>query len=81
MQLISKILKRKEGYILLIVALLSFYFYNSSTSSEKFNSLETFYSQELSWNSCYDYFECSTLKVPIDYESIETGSLDRKSVV
>lgn len=76
MQLISKILKSKEGYILLIVALLSFYFYNSSTSSEKFNSLETFYSQELSWNSCYDYFECSTLKVPIDYESIETGSFD-----
>ena len=39
--------------------------------SEESNwTLEKFYSQELNWQECYEDFECSSFKVPVNYQEI-----------
>lgn len=45
-----------------------------STHDEKYNNLNDYYKQTLSWSTCYDYFDCAELDVPIDYEKISTGT-------
>ena len=39
-----------------------------------YNNLDDYYQQKLSWDLCYDNFECTELAVPIDYEKISTGT-------
>lgn len=69
---VEKILRR-EGIILLVVALASFFFYHN-ISGKKFITLDDYYAQEISWSKCYDTFQCATYKVPIDYSAPEAGS-------
>ena len=33
-------------------------------------ALEDYYSQDLNWRECYDGFECSSFKVPVDYDNL-----------
>ena len=39
-----------------------------------FKSLSDYQRQVLHWSSCYDAFECSSIKVPINYSDMTTGS-------
>ena len=39
-----------------------------------FKSLSNYQRQVLHWSSCYDVFECSSIKIPIDYSDMTTGS-------
>ena len=41
-------------------------------------TLEDYKSQELNWRSCYDGFECSSFKVPVDYTKIDNQSFTLK---
>ena len=34
--------------------------------------LNKYQHQSLRWNSCYDSFQCTTLRVPVDYENIDS---------
>jgi len=47
--------------------------YTASNNSD-YNNLDDYYTQELTWSTCYDNFECAELAVPIDYEKISTGT-------
>jgi pimeloyl-ACP methyl ester carboxylesterase len=63
---------RKTSFLLLSILLLTSC---SSTSKQAFpeatNDLST-----LNWSSCYDTFQCATLKVPIDYTNASLGQFD-----
>ncbi len=37
-------------------------------------TLEDYKSQGLDWRDCYDGYECSSFRVPIDYENIDDFS-------
>jgi hypothetical protein len=37
-------------------------------------TLEDYKSQELNWKDCYDGYECSSFKVPVDYEKVDNHS-------
>jgi pimeloyl-ACP methyl ester carboxylesterase len=41
---------------------------------EKFSALAEYEQQKLDWSSCYDYFDCTELRVPIDYEDLSVGT-------
>jgi len=41
-------------------------------------TLDDYKSQELNWRSCYDGFECSSFKVPVDYTKIDNQSFTLK---
>ncbi len=50
---------------------------NYTTShSRHFNKLGDYYKQELDWYRCYENFDCTTFKVPIDYARITTGAFE-----
>jgi pimeloyl-ACP methyl ester carboxylesterase len=63
---------RKTPFLLLSILLLTSC---SSTTKQAFpeatNDLST-----LNWSSCYDTFQCATLKVPIDYTNASLGQFD-----
>ena len=63
---------RKTSFLLLSILLLTSC---SSTTKQVFpeatNDLST-----LNWSSCYDTFQCATLKVPIDYTNASLGQFD-----
>ena len=63
---------RKTSFLLLSILLLTSC---SSTTKQAFpeatNDLST-----LNWSSCYDTFQCATLKVPIDYTNASLGQFD-----
>jgi len=63
---------RKISFLLLSILLLTSC---SSTTKQAFpeatNDLST-----LNWSSCYDTFQCATLKVPIDYTNASLGQFD-----
>jgi pimeloyl-ACP methyl ester carboxylesterase len=63
---------RKTSFLLLSILLLTSC---SSTTKQAFpeatNDLST-----LNWSSCYDTFQCATLKVPIDYTNTSLGQFD-----
>ena len=67
-------LLRKEGVILLVVALVSFFIYHDFSKASEYASLQDYYSQQVSWDQCYENFECATFDVPIDYAKISTGT-------
>lgn len=37
-------------------------------------NLEDYKSQELKWRDCYDGYECTSFKVPVDYEKVDNHS-------
>ena len=41
---------------------------------ETFSALAEYEQQKLDWSDCYDYFECSELRVPIDYDDLSVGT-------
>ena len=41
---------------------------------ESFSALSEYEEQRLDWSSCYDYFECTELRVPIDYDDLSVGT-------
>ncbi|MEK6648974.1 MAG: alpha/beta hydrolase [Actinomycetota bacterium] len=38
--------------------------------------MEQYQTQRLIWSTCYDNFDCSTLKVPIDYTDLKLGTFN-----
>lgn len=56
-------MKRSLGFAL--VVLLSAC---TPAPSQSFNSLQDYYDQQLSWESCEDTFQCASLVVPVDYK-------------
>ncbi len=47
-----------------------------TTKATRYTSLQQFQNQNLKWKSCYEDFQCSTLKVPIDYTDFTLGTFD-----
>ena len=43
-------------------------------AEEKFSALAEYEQQKLDWSSCYDYFDCAELRVPIDYDDLSVGT-------
>ena len=41
---------------------------------ETFSALAEYEQQKLDWSSCYDYFDCTELRVPIDYDDLSVGT-------
>ena len=37
-------------------------------------TLKDYKTQELTWEDCYDGYECSSFKVPVDYEKVDDNS-------
>jgi pimeloyl-ACP methyl ester carboxylesterase len=64
------------GVFLVIGALVLSLVGYTTSHSEHFNKLSDYYKQELNWSRCYENFDCTTLKVPIDYNEIKTGTFD-----
>ena len=46
-----------------------------SPSSSSSDALKSFYSQTLSWKSCQDGFDCTTVTVPLNYADPTAGSI------
>ena len=69
-------LLRKEGFILLAIALVSFFIYHDFSKPSSYTSLDDYYSQSTKWDKCYDNFECLTFDVPIDYSDLSVGSFE-----
>jgi hypothetical protein len=58
-----------------IAIVLVFYGISAYKSTHpSFKSLSDYQPQVLHWSRCYDAFECSSIKVPIDYSDMTTGS-------
>ncbi len=49
---------------------------SASASASVRPALDAFYGQHLSWSSCGDGFQCSTLKVPLDYAHPDRRTID-----
>ncbi len=47
-----------------------------TTKATNYTSLQQFQSQSLKWKNCYEDFQCSILKVPIDYTDFTLGTFD-----
>jgi pimeloyl-ACP methyl ester carboxylesterase len=41
---------------------------------ETFSALAEYEQQKLDWSTCYDYFDCAELRVPIDYQDLSVGT-------
>ena len=41
---------------------------------ETFSALSEYEQQKLDWSSCYDYFDCTELRVPINYDDLSVGT-------
>jgi pimeloyl-ACP methyl ester carboxylesterase len=40
---------------------------------EQLNNLKEYQSQKIKWSTCNEYFQCGTIKVPIDYSNLKLG--------
>ena len=47
----------------------------SSSASNSFTDLNSYYAQQLTWSDCSEGFECSTLQVPLDYSAPEKQAI------
>ena len=68
---------RKTALALTLAAILSGCSSIYSTEpfvEETFSALSEYEQQKLDWSSCYDYFDCTELRVPIDYEDLSVGT-------
>ena len=54
---------------------ISFLFLNKNSETW---TLKDYKSQELNWRDCYDGYQCSSFKVPVDYEKITDQSFNLK---
>lgn len=43
-------------------------------TARAYSELKDYYAQELSWDTCYDNFQCAMMDVPIDYAKLSTGT-------
>ena len=43
-------------------------------------TIKDYKSQELNWRDCYDGFECSSFKVPVDYEKIDNQNFTLRAL-
>jgi pimeloyl-ACP methyl ester carboxylesterase len=69
-----RFLLRKEGVMLLVVALVSLFIYHDFAQPSIYSTLDDYYSQSAKWDKCYDSFECLTYDVPIDYSDLSVGT-------
>ena len=60
--------------VILIISSLSYL----KITSDKSWTLEKFNSQKLVWKDCYGGFECTSFKVPVDYEKISKNTFTLK---
>jgi len=65
--------RRKITASAVVIVLLFFGISTFQSNHPSFKSLADYQNQSLHWSSCYDAFECSSIKVPIDYNNIATG--------
>ena len=68
---------RKTAFALTLAVILSGCSSIYSTEpfvEETFSALAEYEEQKLDWTSCYDYFDCAELRVPIDYEDLSVGT-------
>ena len=68
---------RKTAFALTLAVILSGCSSIYSTEpfvEETFSALTEYEQQKLDWSSCYDYFDCTELRVPIDYEDLTVGT-------
>ena len=68
---------RKTAFALTLAVILSGCSSIYSTEpfvEETFSALTEYEQQKLDWTSCYDYFDCTELRVPIDYEDLSVGT-------
>ena len=65
---------RKRSLALVIVfVLVVIGTFSIERSQRPLNSLKSYQTQTLSWSQCSDIFECTYLKVPIDYSNLKEG--------
>ena len=65
---------RSLGIAFLILALTSVFYFFKGTSKPDYATLDGYYTQDISWSSCYGDFECAKFDVPIDYDNLSTGT-------
>lgn len=65
---------RSLGIAFLILALTSVFYFFKGASKPDYTTLDGYYAQSISWNSCYGEFECADFDVPIDYDKLSIGS-------
>jgi pimeloyl-ACP methyl ester carboxylesterase len=51
-----------------------------TNNDSKVWTIKDYKSQELNWRECYDGFECSSFKVPVDYEKIDNQSFTLRAL-
>ncbi|MDA0259624.1 MAG: alpha/beta hydrolase [Actinobacteria bacterium] len=51
-----------------------------TNNDSKVWTIKDYKSQELNWRDCYDGFECSSFKVPIDYEKIDNQNFTLRAL-
>ncbi|TSA46938.1 MAG: alpha/beta hydrolase [Actinomycetales bacterium] len=66
--------RRKVIASAVVIVLLFFGISAYQSNHPTFKTLNDYQRQTPHWSSCYDAFECSSIKVPIDYNNIATGS-------
>ena len=62
---------------LAIILALGFAVLTLSKDSETW-TLEDYKSQEIKWRDCYDGYQCTSFKVPVDYEKVDNQSFSLK---
>lgn len=68
-------LRTKFTALLALAAVIAISLYSLSPKDEnQYTSLKSYYSQQLSWSTCYKNFDCADLEVPIDYTDLATGT-------
>ena len=66
--------KRLASFFLALVLIAASVILVIRQTNESSWSLEKFYTQELNWQECYEDFECSSFKVPVDYQEINDNT-------
>ena len=66
--------KRLASFFLALVLIAASVILVIRQTNESSWGLEKFYTQELNWQECYEDFECSSFKVPVDYQEINDNT-------
>ena len=64
---------RRRALLLALILLIGAGASAVKVTQPRFKTLVDYQSQKLTWQQCYDNFECSTLRVPIDYSNLKLG--------
>ena len=66
--------QRKRGIAFVVVIVLVFMgAFSIKATQSSLGSLAQYQSQKLTWTNCYDTFECTYLRVPVDYSNLNEG--------